>query len=381
MKLASELSIINLDANASVPPLPEAKQALMAALDLNGNASSAHALGRKLRCMLDVARENVAHALGGNENELFFCSGASEGNRWLVDALVHSGEVRGRPFRVLVSPLEHPSLMKCLESKAAAGKIELEKMSLEGGKLKLEDNLGKAQAVFITAAHNETGYLPNWAELIPWIAPDAILISDAAQAVGRIEGLPRRVDAIVASSHKMGGVVGAGAVLLRGQAQKLSAPWSGGGQEAGLRPGSESVPLIAAMGEAARLIGDTRQKNQQLAELRDSIEAELLEGWPFAFLVGHEAGRLPQTSAICVNGVDPEALRINVDQARICVGFGSACSALAPEPSPALLAFGLTPSQARATIRISLSPELSRDAILEGITRLKDLVIGMKAQN
>jgi cysteine desulfurase len=132
------------------------------------------------------------------------------------------------------------------------------------------------------------------------------------------------------------------------------------------------------MGEAARHIDETRVQNRQLAKIRDEIETELLNAWPFAFAVGNKAERLPQTSAICVDGVDPEALRIAVDHTRICIGFGSACSALAPEPSPSLLAFGLTASQARATLRISLSPSVDEKEIAEGVVRLKSLVSGMQ---
>lgn len=373
MRIASELQIINLDDNASARSLPQAKQALVAALELEGNASSTHVLGKKQRLLIDDARAAVAVALGGQENELFFCSGASEGNRWLIDALARTGKARGKPFTVLISPLEHPSMMKCAEAAALRGEILLEKLAFDHE----EGEISQAEVLIVTAAHNETGYIPDLERISGLISPDCILICDAAQAVGRVGLLPKRVDAIIASSHKMGGVVGAGAVLLRGQARKLSSPWAGGGQEAGLRPGSEAVPLIAAMGQAASQVNETRIQNQDLQQLRDQIEHELLSAWPGSFVVGSGAGRLPQTSAICVMGVDPEALRIAVNQSKVCVGFGSACSALAPEPSPALLAFGLSPSQARATIRISLSPQTPVATIWEGVGRIKDLVRGM----
>lgn len=373
--ITSHFSTINLDANASVPALPMAKKALIDALEMQGNASSPHALGRQLRVQLDRAREHVAAALGGYDKELFFCSGASEGNRWLVDALVHSGEMRGRPYKVLLSPLEHPSLMKSVQAKADLGKLIVEKMSLKDGALCFEtEALGRSEVIFLTASHNETGYLPDFDALTQRLSDQTILISDATQSVGRSPPLPRRVDAIVCSSHKMGGVVGAGAVLIRGRARTLSAPWSGGGQEAGLRPGSESVPLIAAMGCAAENIEAFRNANQALFGLRNAVECELLRAWPFAFAIGNAGARLPQTVALCLDGLDADALRIAIDQVGVCVGFGSACSALAPEPSPALLAFGLTPKQARTTIRISLSPSISEETVWMGVERLKKAV-------
>jgi cysteine desulfurase len=167
--------------------------------------------------------------------------------------------------------------------------------------------------------------------------------------------LPKRVDAIVASAHKIGGYAGSGALLLRGNARRLKPPWSGGGQEAGMRPGTEALALHAAFGAACAVVERSRAQHRALRASRDQIEAALVDAWG-ARVLGIDQARLDNTSAVVVPGVDGDALRIALEAAGVAVGFGAACSALVPEPSPSLLALGLSPDEARATVRISLPP-------------------------
>jgi cysteine desulfurase len=365
-----------LDANAGVPPLPAARAALIAALDVVGNPSSPHALGRRARRILDEARDHVAAALGGRPREVVFTSGASEGNRWLVDALVRLGEERGRPSVVVATPLEHPSLAKPLAAAAAAGRIVLRTIPWgEAGPARgpaLSALLADADAFLCTAAHNETGLVPDLGTLLEEVGADAIVGVDAAQAVARLPPLPARVDVVVASAHKIGGHAGAGGILLRGNAARLAPPWRGGGQEAGLRPGTEALVLHASFGAAAAAVEVERKRHAALAPLRDRLEQEIVRAWG-ARIVGapeRPGGRLPNTTALLVPGVDGDALRIALDGAGVAVGFGAACSALAPEPSPSLMALGLTAAEARATVRLSLAPGAAAVEVEEALARL-----------
>lgn len=367
------LAPLYLDANASAPPVPEALEALRAAALVGANPSSPHALGRAARRILDDARRHVAMALGGRDKELTFTSGASEANRWLVDAVVTAAEREGRVPLVVTSPFEHPSLAKPLLAAAEKQRLVLRTLAVtKEGALVLEDDdsLHAADAVFVTAAHNETGVLPCLDDVLARVKPGALVAVDAAQATARLPTLPSRVDAVVVSAHKMGGLPGVGGLLLRGQARTLPTPWSGGGQEGGRRPGTEALPLVAAFGAAAAVVERTREESRLTAPLRDRLEHALLEAWPGAAVVGREVPRLPNTSAITVPHVDGEALRMAIDLAGVCVGFGSACSALAPEPSPSLLALGLTRDQARATVRLSLSPGSDDGLVDEAVLRL-----------
>jgi cysteine desulfurase len=356
-----------LDANASVPAVPEAKAALVAALDVEGNPSSPHAMGRAARRVLDEAREAVAAALGGQAKELVLLSGASEANRWLVDALARFG--RGKPLRVVTSPLEHPSLAKPL----AHSGLDAAVLPSRDGQLVLDEELlVGADVVLCTAAHNETGLVPDLEALCALVSDEAIVCVDAAQAVARLPVLPARVDAIVASAHKIGGHAGAGALLLRGRARRLSAPWQGGGQEGGLRPGTEALALHASFGAAARVVERERALHASLAPLRDRLEREVAAAWG-ARVIGAGGKRLDNTTALVVEGADGDALRIAIDGAGVCVGFGAACSALAPEPSPSLVALGVAPEDARATVRLSLPARATADDVDEAVRRLGPL--------
>lgn len=341
------MHILNLDANASLPATTAAKDALIASLNLEGNPSSPHKLGRVCRRHMDEARSMIAKAMGGQEKEVFFTSGASEGNRWLVDSVLATGNLK-----VWSTQLEHPSLAKPLE------------------KCQKVEHPEQADIIFATAAHNETGLITDWDSLIARAKPDAILVSDISQSMGRLDPLPARVDAMVCSAHKIGGFPGVGAVLMRNRAKALRAPWTGGGQEGNLRPGTEALNLIMAFGAAAAEIEAMRTANRSLEPLRDYLEKTLLEAWPFARRTPATGPRLPNTSAITLAGLDSEALRILIDGVGLCVGFGSACSALAPEPSPGLISLGLTPKEARATIRFSLCPGTTMKTIEEAIGRL-----------
>lgn len=361
-----------LDANASVPPTQEALVALRESALVSANPSSPHARGREARRLLDEARRHVARALGGVDKDVTFTSGASEANRWLVDAIVALAGATARARRVVTSPFEHPSLAKPLEAAAARGEIELQVLDVTpAGALILDDAvLENADAVFVTAAHNETGVLPPLDDVLARVSASCVVAVDAAQAAARLLPVPARVDAVVVSAHKMGGLPGAGALLLRGNARLLQAPWTGGGQEGGRRPGTEALPLLAAFGAAAAVIERTRAETLALAALRDRLEKELLVAWPGARALGRGGPRLANTSAITLPDVDGEALRMAIDIGGVCVGFGSACSALAPEPSAALLALGLTREQARATVRLSLVPGSDDALVDEAVRRL-----------
>lgn len=367
--------LIFLDANASVPVMRLAQDAFVEAVSQPGNPSSPHRLGRKARQQLDIARAQVAAALGGTDKDIMFTSGASEGNRWLVDALVEKARLEKRTLRIGMSPLEHPSMRKPLLVGQKMGVFELTvgKFAPDGSLAFPPQALERADALVVTAAHNETGILPQLEPLLAVVGDGCLVVCDAAQATARIAPLPARVDAVIASAHKMGGITGAGAVLLRNHARALPLPWSGGGQEAGRRPGTEPLALLCAFGAVAGAVEQIRQEHAALESLRDDFEARLLARWPGAEAIGAEARRLPQTSAVHLRGADGEALRMAIDRAGVCVGFGSACSALAPEPSPALLALGLEPAAARATVRFSLAPGCHSGVLDEALERIGSL--------
>ena len=364
--------VILLDANASVPPVPAARAALVRALDVVANPSSPHGPGRAARRVLDVARDQVAAACGAFSKDVFFTSGASEGNRLIADMLIEAGTRRSRPFVVVTTALEHPSMLKPLLRAAARGQLILRNLPLHDEGVVVTAAaplLVGADAVVVTAAHNETGLLLNLPALCALLDDEVLLVVDAAQSLGRAGAPPDRADAIVCSAHKLGGFAGAGAVVLRRRARALPPPWAGGGQENGLRPGTEATVLHAAFGAACAVIDDTRARHELLRALRDRLEATVVAACGGRALCSKQA-RLANTSAVLFPDVDGDALRLWLDHAGVAVGFGAACSALAPEPSPGLVALGIDVADTRRVVRLSLAPGISESDIDDAGSRI-----------
>lgn len=377
--------IIALDANASVPPVPEARAALIAALDdtAGANPSSPHGPGRQARRHLDRVRDDVAAMCRASPKEIFFTSGATEGNRFVVDLLVEAARAAGRPWRVVTSPLEHPSLHKPLQRSHGRGLLDVRHLPIIDGVLAttgadvaalLED----ADALVVTAAHNETGLITDLDALLRHCPADAVVAVDAAQSMARRGAPPGRADIVVVSAHKLGGVAGAGAMVLRGRARPLPLPWTAGGQEQGVRPGTENVVGLAALGAAAAVIDRTRAHHVGLASKRDRLEAQIVDGGLGARVLGGGHDRLENTSALLIADVDGDALRLALDQAGVAVGFGAACSAMAPEPSPSLQALGLVAEDTRRVVRLSLAPGISDDDVNDAAVRIIDVLRSLR---
>ena len=265
---------------------------------------------------------------------------------------------------VLISLFEHPSLAKPAFLAAQRGAINLEIIDAnDRGNLALDvEKVQSADVVIVCQAHNETGIVPDFTEILSHVKPEALVMSDVAQGLSRLNPLPLRVDVMTFSAQKVGGFPGVGALIMRGNGKKLPPPWSGGGQERGFRPGTESVPLIAAFGAAASLVSAERVRNAALAPLRDYFEEILLQNMHLK-IIGKETFRLPNTSALCFFKEDPDALRIACDMAGLSVGFGAACSGLAPEGSFALKRLMLSLAEEKSTVRFSLPNTITKNDI------------------
>ena len=345
-----------LDANATEPLRPEARAAVIAALDLVGNPSSVHAEGRAARRILEQARAQVAARFGGRPQDLVFTAGATEANALAIQGL-------GQGRRILAGATEHPSVLRAAPVIAtlpvlADGRIDL--AALEAALA------GQPPAlVCLMAANNETGVLHPLAEVAALCAAHgARLHVDAVQLAGR---LPLSLaalgaDSLALSAHKLGGPKGAGALLLR-PGLHLPAMLPGGGQERGRRGGTEALPAIAGLGAAAEAADPARAA--RLAPLRDAIEAGLgLAG------IGAAAPRLPNTTCLPLSGMAAESRVIALDLAGIRVSAGSACSSGKVGDSPVLLAMGLEDA-AKGAIRVSLPWNAPADAPARLLAALK----------
>lgn len=333
-----------LDANATEPLRPEARSAVLAALDAGGNPSSVHGQGRAARRRLEDAREAVARRFGGRSGEVIFTSGGTEAN-----ALAIHGLRPGR--RLLVGATEHPAVLAAAGPEAemvpvlADGTLDLEALArlLQGG----------PALVCLMAANNETGVLHPLAEAAALCrARDALLHIDAVQAAGRVP-LPGDFDSMAVSGHKLGGPPGAGALILR-PGLALPALIAGGGQERGRRGGTEPLPAIAGLAAAATAAGGTAPA--RLAALRDRIEAGAN-----TIVAGAGAARLPNTTCLILPGVPAETQVIALDLAGVRVSAGAACSSGKVARSPVLAAMGFGPL-AGCGIRVSLPWNAPEDA-------------------
>lgn len=369
-----------LDANGSCPSLPEAREKLIETAGLFGNPSSSHDHGRKLRAIIDEARQIIANELKAKEKEIIFTSGASEANRLFVDALLERSQNACIKPRVMLSPFEHPSLLKPLLRAYERDLIFLNIFEIADGKLYINPNQIKdADVIIACQAHNETGLLNNLDEIVINARENTLIMSDISQAWAREPLVSERVDVLTFSAQKMGGFPGIGGMAMRGLGKTLPAPWLGGGQEKGYRPGTESALLIAAFGEAARHLHQQRAQHQALKTWRDYFEDNLQSRFHIN-IIGKDGPRLSNTAAICFFNENPDALRIGCDLAGLSVGFGAACSGLAPEGSFALKRLGLNLIEEKTTIRFSLPPGFTKVDVDETITRLDKKILSHKSR-
>jgi len=364
-----------LDAAATAPLLPEARSAMLAALDAGpANASSVHTPGHRARRALDEARERIAAALGARPGEVVFTSGGTEAANLAIAGLALANP-RGR--HLVTTPIEHPSVLESCRYLERVFGFELTVVPVdETGRVDpaavaavLRDD---TTLVSVGLANGEVGTVQPLPEIARAArARGALVHTDAVQAAASLpvsfgsatdaqaEAWPGLdVDAISIASHKFGGPQGAGALLVR-RRLPLEPILHGGGQERGARAGTENLPAVAgfaaAVGAVAPQIG-TRALS--LARSRDALVSAVLARVDGARLTGHPEERLPGHASFVVEGVSGESLLVALDTAGFAVSSGTACAAGQDEPSPALLAMGIPPALAQTAIRFTLPAPL-----------------------
>jgi len=348
-----------LDYNATAPLRPEAREAVISALDTCGNPSSVHANGRKARRIIEDARERVARLVGASPANVIFTSGATEANNWFF----HAG------WKTLFIPaIEHDSV---LVPAAQPQRRIIQLPAYENGITRLEElfeSISQPQdrkspaCATLQMANNETGARQPVADMTAFCRGHDIAVhTDAVQAAGRIkiDFQELGVDALSLSSHKIGGPAGAGALVVR-DGFELPAFIAGGGQERRRRSGTENVTGIAGFGAAAECALNDLAETGQCKALRDELERRILEITPEAVILSANADRLPNTICLSLPGTSAETLLIKLDLAGIAVSSGAACSSGKVGASHVLSAMGLTSSVIHGAIRISLGWDSSK---------------------
>lgn len=357
---------VYLDHNATTPLRPEVRELWLAELDaLGGNPSAVHAAGRRARAAIDEARERVAAVLEVREEEVIFTSGGTESNNL---ALVGSLAQSEPPAGMLTTPLEHPSVLETARSLEevgyrlvlatvdAAGRIDADEVAALAGREAVE-------LVSVMAANNEIGVVSPLAELGEGLARLGAkrprFHVDAVQLLGRLPFHPAswQADLVSLSAHKVGGPLGVGVLIARGNTP-LAPVLTGGGQEYGLRSGTENAPAIAAAALAIELaVSERASYEEAVGQLTRELWTAIESDFPHARLLGPPLGahdRLPNTLNVLFPGVEGRALVARLDIAGLEASAGSACASGSLEASHVLLALGLDEASARAGLRLSL---------------------------
>ncbi|HSI45860.1 MAG TPA: cysteine desulfurase family protein [Methylophilus sp.] len=373
---------VYFDHNSTTALKPQVLQAMLPWLtETTGNATSRHVYGRNARDAVELARKQIADCLGVQASQVVFTSGGTEANNFAIKGIA----ANLAPTQLLVSAIEHP----CVSRPALAlawhdWQVQTIKVDSQGvidlvdAEQKLSTRTGLVSTML---ANNETGAIQPIAELAALAkAQGALCHTDAVQAFGKlaVDFNALGVNAMTVSSHKIGGPVGVGALILDKRVD-IAPLLHGGGQERGLRSGTENVAGIVGFAEASKLAVETL-KTHQLTQTRLRGQLEVGLQALGAILFGQQANRLPNTSFFAIPNIEGETLVTALDKAGFAVASGSACSSDSTEPSHVLLAMGVEPDLARGAVRVSLSDSNTETevqgflkALQQEVKRLKGL--------
>jgi cysteine desulfurase len=373
-------AVAYLDHAAGGPLHPAAAAAIRPWLtERFGNPSGAHQIARAARAAVDEARDVMAALIGVEPGGVIFTSGGTES-----DNLAILGSLAARPGPCVVSAVEHPAVMAPAEGSGqevrlasvdADGVVDLDALA------RLLDR--DVALVSVQLANHETGVVQPFeaiADLVRRRAPRAVLHTDAVAAAAWVD-LPattRPADLVSVSAHKWGGPPGAGVLAVRGTVP-LRPVIHGGGQERELRSGTHPVAAIVGMAAGAGAMEATRAATSaRVLAQRDDLAARLATRLPDAVPTAATADRLPGHLHLRIPGVESEALLVLLDEAGVCASAGAACASGALEPSPVLLAMGVSKQEALGSLRCTLGAtttaaeiDLAAAAIPAAVTRLR----------
>jgi cysteine desulfurase len=392
------LAPIYLDHNATSPLAPEVAQAMRACWEEPLlNPGSQHEFGRRARRVLEDARERIAELVGAktggaDADRVIFTSGGTESNNLAIRGLVQRRAASSRRAastgRLIISAVEHPSISSLADELGREGQqVDLLAVD-EDGVIRVDslEPLLRPNTAVVAAmlGQNETGVLQPVAELAEACARHNVpLHTDAAQVVGKLPVDFRALGAatMTVAAHKFHGPVGIGALVVR-SGINIVPQLFGGVQQAGLRPGTESVALVVGMRCALELWKDEQHERiTRLRALRDDFERGILAGWPAAIIAGAGAERLPHTSNIAFVGLDRQALFMALDQAGVACSTGSTCASGSSEPSPVLLSMNYDAARLNSALRFSLGATTTADEVNEAVHRILRCCNNLGRQN
>lgn len=367
------MSPIYLDYNATTPVAPEVLEAMLPWLrDGYGNPGSAHGVGRRAAQAVAEARETVAALIGADPAEILFTGCATEADNLAVLGVMAASDRR----HLIVSAIEHPAVLEPARELRRRG-WNLTVLPVDStGRVDPEAVAAAMRPdtalVSVMHANNEVGTLQPIADIAAGIrGRGAVFHTDAAQSVGKlpIDVNALGIDLLTMAGHKFYAPKGIGALYVR-SGSPLASLTFGGGQERGLRPGTENVAAIVALGAAARLaLRDQAGVTERLRALRDELHARLEAAIPGLCLNGHPVKRLPNTLHVSFPGVSGRALLAAVDD-RVLASVGSACHSAQDEVSGVLAALGADAVAATGAVRLSVGTPTTDEEIAEAASIL-----------
>ncbi|HJR57474.1 MAG TPA: cysteine desulfurase family protein [Rhizomicrobium sp.] len=381
-----------LDHNATSPLRPESLAPLTQALGIGGNPSSVHARGRAARAVVEEAKEKIALLAGASAHDIIFTSGATEAANLAlagaVEGAIHQhaegrhAEGGGtRITRLFVSAIEHSAVSapaQRLAERIPGVRVESLPVTRDGvidvEALRVALREGKGRAlVAVMAANNETGVIQPIAEVSRHCREaGALLLVDAVAAAGKLALDASLCDYMVLSAHKIGGPQGVGALLVA-KGAPLTAQIVGGGQQDGLRAGTENLSGIAGFAAAAHAVRNGDGERDRVLHLRDRFESLLLQAIPQVVIFGAESPRLIGTSNFALPGIPSATAMIALDLDGVWVSAGSSCSSGKVAASHVLQAMGVEYALASCALRASFgwnSDVADVDAAIIALTKL-----------
>ncbi len=345
-----------------------------------GNPSSLHTLGQEAKNALEDARTIVAQLINAEKKEsMIFTSGATESNNTAIKGVANRSKDKGT--RIVTSSVEHMSVLNTVKSLKTKGFETIFIPVDNTGLLNLEnlqqEVTDKTVLVSVVYANNEIGTVEPIKEISKIVHEEnAILHVDATAANGQIpiDVKDEGIDLLTLSSNDMYGPKGVGALYIK-EGIRLQPMLHGGGQEKGLRSGTENTAGIVGFGKAAEIAKSEMQtESERLTRLRDRFIKGLLAPIPYSFLNGHSTKRLPNSASIRYNFIEGESMLLSLDMKGVAASSGSACTAKTLEPSHVLLAMGLKPEDAHGSLMFTLGKQNTEKEVNYVISLMPDIV-------
>ena len=381
---------IYLDHNATTPVHPEVIEAMLPFMtDQFGNGSSIHTYGREARNAIDDAREQVAALINAKSpSEIVFTSTGTEADNYAIKGIAELQQSRKGGNHIITSSIEHHAVLHTCQYLEKRG-FEVTYLPVDRyGQIQLDDlrEAIRDETILISIMHanNETGAIEPIAEICEIAQGYRIPVhTDAVQSVGKlpVDVQALGVSMLSLSAHKIYGPKGIGALYLR-RGTRLENLLHGGSHERNRRAGSENVPSIVGIGQAAALAKKDREANvERLNHLTDKLRQGLHEGINYIHENSDLENSLPGTLNISFEYIEGESLILRLDMEGICVSTGSACTSGSMEPSHVLAALGLPPQLAQGTVRFSLGKDNTEAEIDEVIEKVPKVVEQMRAMS